>query len=68
MSVLEIDFFTAVRAIPLLIEENAIDPANFYDNIVLQYVFVLLGAVLTISKCLRGNRASDVTHKLGLQG
>lgn len=68
MSALEIDFFTAARAIPFLIEENAIDPANFYGSLALQYVFVLLGAVPTISKCLRNNRADEVTHKMGSQG
>lgn len=64
MFALEIDFFSAVRAIPLLFEEGAIDPVAFYGNLALQYLFVLLGAVPTISTALRSKQEENITHKM----
>lgn len=52
--VLEISFLESYQAIPLLLKEEVIDGATYWGNLVLLYLFTLLGAVPTIYNALRG--------------
>ncbi len=58
---LEVDLFSAFMGIPMLIAYEAIDLGNYLANLVMLYLFVILGAVPTIRGTLH-NRS--VAHKI----
>lgn len=65
MRELELDFITAYRAIPLLLDEGMIEMSVYVGNLVVQYLFVLLGAVPTIMSALKNNKVQDRIYRLG---
>lgn len=59
------DFFTSFRAISYLMAEGAIDSGSYVGNLVLLYLFVLLGAVPTVIGTLRSRKQSAKIYRLG---
>ena len=62
---LDLDFFTAFRAIPLLRELGAIEAANYWTNLVMLYAFVLLGAIPTTLAAVKSQRSAGVVYRAG---
>ena len=60
----EVDFFTAFRAIPYLIKEEAIELGTYIRGLVLVYVFALLGAVPTVISSIKGQKVKYTVQKL----
>ncbi len=64
-SYFEVDFFSAFRSVFLLIEEDYIDAATFYQNVALLYVFTAVGAIPTIINQMKAKKKMHLTYKLG---
>ncbi len=60
-----IDFMIAFRIIPDLLHDGIIETSNYVGNLVLQYLFVLLGAVPTIINALRSRKIQGQIYRLG---
>ena len=52
----DLTFFDVFRMIPGLVAEDALDGGQYYGGLVMQYMFVLLGAVPTIRSALRNRK------------
>lgn len=65
MRELEVDFITAYRIIPLLMEEEIIETSTYVGNLVMQYLFVLLGAIPTIINAMKSSKVQDRIYRLG---
>lgn len=63
----EVDIFTAFKSIDYLMRYEAIEPARFYGNMVLIYLFVFMGAFSTVKNGLSGNGRSAGVYPLGSQ-
>lgn len=63
----DVDIFTAFKSIDYLMEYGAIEPARFYGNMVLIYLFVFVGAFSTIKNGLSGNSRAAGVYPLGSQ-
>lgn len=61
----EMDFFTAFRAVPELLEAEAIEASTYYGDLALLYVFTLLGAVPTMRNALKTKAVSNLVYPLG---
>ncbi len=59
-----VDFFTAFRAVPLLLAEGIIDLGSYLANLLLIYLFLLLGMVPTIMNTLRNQRLQNQLYRL----
>ena len=64
----EIDVVTAFQAIPLLIQEEAIEAGSYYGNLGLVYLFTALGAVPTVVNTIRGKKYEHITAKMQQEG
>lgn len=62
--VFEVDFFTAFRAIPLLIEDGAIERGAYIGAMLQIALFAALGAVPTIINTMRGNKVCRMSGSL----
>lgn len=62
---LEVDFFTAFRVFPELLAYEVIDVGNYVGNLVLLYLFGLLGAVPTIINAVKNRKVQKLTYRLG---
>lgn len=62
---LDVDFITAFRIFPELIEQDMIDKGAYIGNLVLQYLFVLLGAIPTIINTLNSRKKEGRIYRLG---
>ena len=60
----ETDFFTAFRAIPMLISEGAITLGSYLGNLFMVYLFAALGAVPTVIKSLKSQKNRFTMQKL----
>lgn len=60
----EVDFFTAFRAIPALIREEAIELRAYLGNLFMVYLFAALGAVPTVINSLKGQKTKFTIQKL----
>lgn len=58
---LEVDVFSAFMAIPMLISYEVIDLFTYVTNLIMLYLFVILGAVPTIRSALHDK---NVAHKI----
>lgn len=58
------DIFYSYRLVPVLLTEEIIDIASYVADLVLVYVFLLLGAVPTIRNTMRGNDEAGKIKKL----
>ncbi len=52
----EVDFFTAFRAIPMLIKEEAIELGAYLKGLLMVYLFALIGAVPTVINTMKGQK------------
>lgn len=59
------DFFTSFRSVPELVSEGAIDGGAYWGNLVMLYLFVLLGAVPTIYGALKKRQAAKLVYHMG---
>ena len=60
----DVDFFTAFRAIPMLIKEEAIELSQYLRGLFMVYLFALLGAVPTVINSLKGQKTKYTVQKL----
>lgn len=65
MKEVDVDFISAYRAIPQLLKEEIIDMSTYVGSLLMQYLFVLLGAVPTIISTLKNHRVQGRTYRLG---
>ena len=62
----EVDIATAFRSVPLLIEEEIIDAASYWANLVMVYVFVLIGAIPTVVNTMKNQKKESIFYRLGV--
>ena len=62
---LEVDFATAFRIFPELLSNELIEMSNYVANLVIQYLFVLLGAIPTIISAVKGRKVEGRIYRLG---
>lgn len=60
----EVDVFTAFRAVPALIAEDAIEASSYYSSLAMVYLFLLLGAVYQIVVYVKNMKAQNKVEKL----
>lgn len=65
---LEVDIITAFQAVPWLVSEGMLDGAAYWGNLVLVYIFVLLGAVPTVRNTVRDQKHESLFYRLGSGG
>lgn len=51
--VFEVDIFTGISAVPMLLAEDAIDAGMYYKDLAMLYVFTALGAAPTVKNYLK---------------
>lgn len=61
----DVDILTAFRVIPQLLKEEIIDLASYFGNLIMQFLFVLLGAVPTIISNLKNRQVQGRIYRLG---
>lgn len=61
---LGVDVFTGFRSVGVLLEMQAIDGAMYWGNLVMLYLFLLLGMVPTVLSGLRASRQAGVVRPL----
>ena len=61
---LGVDVFTGFRSVGVLLEMQAIDGAMYWGNLVMLYLFLLLGMVPTVLAGLRASRQAGVVRPL----
>lgn len=61
MSYFEIDIFTAFRAVS---DSTVVDRAAFTENLMMLYLFAIVGAVPTIWQVIRQKKDNSITHKM----
>jgi len=59
-----IDFVSAYRAFPLLLSEGYLDSTSYWFNLILVYVFVLLGAVPTVRHAVSNQKNDGCVYRL----
>ncbi len=60
----EVSFTDAYRAIPYLIQEEAIEAGDYIGNLLQLYLFTLIGAVPTIIGSLKNRKLANVTYRM----
>lgn len=58
------DIFYSYRLVPVFLAEEAIDITNYVTNLVLVYVFLLVGAVPTVRNAMRKEEVAGKVGKL----
>lgn len=58
-------FFECYRLLPIMLEEDMIEMGSYIGNLVLIYIFLLIGAVPSIMGSVRDNKTSDRIVKIG---
>lgn len=61
-----VDLAIAFRAIPMLLEEELIVPSSYWGNLVLLYLFLLVGAIPTILNTLKNEKVAKRIYRLGV--
>ena len=64
MKEFEVDFGTAYQSIPMLLDEEIIEAASYWGNLILVYAFVILGAVPTIMNTMKKKKLANKISKL----
>lgn len=64
--VFEVDVITAFRSVSLLVGEKVIEPAVYYGNLAMLYLFTALGAVPTIVNILKSKKEVNVIYRMGV--
>ncbi len=62
---LEVDFVTAFQAISLLLEEEIIESSAYWGNLVLLYLFALIGLIPTVWATVRSRKDATRVYCLG---
>lgn len=57
-------FFAAFNAVPYFISEGAIEIGGYIGNLLLLYVFVIIGALPTIIASFKNNKVADKMYKI----
>lgn len=65
MNTFDVPFTLSYQIVPELLYEEVIDMATYVGNLVMQYLFVLLGAVPTVINSLRNNKVRNCIYRLG---
>ena len=60
----DVDFFTAFRAVPMLIEEEAIELGQYLRGLIMTYLFALLGAVPSVINSIKGQKNKYTVQRL----
>ena len=63
---LELSFFDGFRIIPMLLAEGGIDPSNYWGNLAMLYLFLLVGAVPTILAAMKNQKKAQQIYSLDL--
>lgn len=61
----EIGFFDAYQLIPVLVEEEMIESSNYWYNIVLLYMFTIVGVIPTVRSTLREKKVQGQVVQIG---
>jgi len=61
---LAVDFGTAYQSVPYLLQIGVLDSAAYWGNLLLVYLFVLLGAVPTIMNIMKNKKNQDKIFRL----
>ena len=61
---LELDFISSYRLIPLFLQEQLLDSAVYWGNLVMVYLFLLLGAVPTVINILKDKKNEGKVSRL----
>ncbi len=64
MRELGIDFVTAFQSIPLLLKQQVIESSTYWGNLVMLYLFLLLGAVPTVVAALKNQKRAQQIYSL----
>lgn len=62
---LKIDYMSAYRIFPALLQQNIIDMSAYVASLAMQYLFVLVGAIPTILNTLRNRKLQGRMYRLG---
>lgn len=65
MRELETDFATSYQIVPLLLQEEIIEAAPYWGNLLLVYFFVLLGAVPTVHNIIKNQGSESRLCRIG---
>ena len=68
MRELELDFATSYQIVPMLLREGVVESASYWGNLVLVYLFVLLGAVPTVRNIIKNQGQEGRVCRLGSAG
>lgn len=60
----EASLLDAYRAIPYLIDEEVIEGGAYMGSLLELYLFMLIGAVLTIMGSVKGRKLAKVTYRM----
>lgn len=62
---LEVDLFTSFRVVPMLLSEQMLDAGTYWGNLVMLYVFLLVGAVPTVLAAAKNRKRAGRVYTLG---
>lgn len=60
-----LDFFTAFQLIPTMLEEEIIDSSTYTGNLILLYIFTVIGAVPTIRSAFKNQKTEAKLEQVG---
>lgn len=60
----ELDLWTSFRIFPALLQEGIVDMVGYVGNLVIQYLFVAVGAAPTILNVIRNNKVQNRIYRL----
>lgn len=61
---MEEDLFLSYQAVPALVYNEVIEPANYYGSLALMYFFLAIGAIPTFIGALFGTKQNTDTYRL----
>lgn len=62
---IDVDFFSAFRAVPELVKQNYIDQGAYMSNLVLLYIFTVVGIVPTIISVVKNRKNEGKIEQIG---
>ena len=65
---LEFDLFTSFQIIPMLLEEEIIPAGSYWGNLIMLYLFLLLGLVPTVRSSLQSRASASRIYRLEKNG
>jgi len=61
----EVDFFTGFQYVPALLAEGLIESMNYWGNLVLLYIFTVVGAIPTITSIVKEHKKEGEFAQIG---